>query len=191
MAAKRIIPVPKRGTGTTGGGGVDEFLELIDVGPGSYIGFGGRAVVVNVGETGLEFSLVPFGAAQVTSFDVTTIPAVVVGQPVYAFSATDQVDLAQANAQATSRVVGFTYSATGALSLLPIVNAGFIELADWTLVTGTVSLVYGAQYFLDNVTAGKMITTAPVTSGHYVVPLGVALSATLFSINIGHPTRRA
>lgn len=51
------------------GGGVNEFVELIDT-PASYAGTGGQAVAVNVGETGLEF--VPFPSAPVDSVNGQT-----------------------------------------------------------------------------------------------------------------------
>ena len=187
MAAKRIIPVPKRGATTTTGG-VDNFLDLTDT-PNSYAGFGGSAVLVNVGETGLVFSTSPLDTFGVRDF--TTVSDVVIGQPVYGFSATDEVELARANMAVTARVIGFSVLNILATNITSVINAGYIYRADWTPITGTALLTFGVPYFLDAATAGKMTVTAPTTPGEYLVALGVSVSDTIFSVNIGSPVRRA
>ena len=186
--AERIIPVPRRGGTSSGGPGATTFLDLTDTDPASYTGFGGFAIVVNPGETGLTFSTVPFVSP---AEDVTTVSGVVVGQPVYSFNALGEVELALANAASTSRVLGLSIFDRAATFMTSIINSGYIDQPDWTAVIGTMFLTFGTQYFLDNVTPGMMITIAPTTSGHYVVPLGVAVSPTKFSVNVGLPTRRA
>ena len=185
--AERIIPVPRRGGTGSGGPGATTFLDLTDT-PSSYAGFSGFAIIVNPGETGLTYSAVPFVSP---AEDVITVSGVVIGQPVYSFNALGEVELAKADAAITSRVLGMSIFDRAAALMTSIINSGYIEQPDWTAVIGTMFLTFGTQYFLSNVTAGMMITTAPTTSGHYVVPLGVAVSPTKFSVNVGLPTRRA
>lgn len=52
---RRVSTLEKYGSTATGGGGVDEFKDLLDT-PSSYVGQGGKAVVVNSGATALEFA---------------------------------------------------------------------------------------------------------------------------------------
>ena len=188
MAAKRIIPVPKRGATTGGGGpGATDFLDLTDT-PNSYVGFSGHGILVNPTATGLVFTSDPLDVFGVREF--TTISNVVVGQPVYGFSILEEVELAKADVAVTSRVIGFTVFDALATNLVGLINSGYITRSDWTPITGTPTLTFGSPYFLDPFTAGQMTLTAPTISGQYVVPLGVAVSDTIFSVNIGTPTRR-
>lgn len=189
MAAKRIIPVPKRGVSTTGGGGgVDNFLDLTDT-PNSYVGFAGHGILVNPTATGLTYTSDPLDVFGVKEF--TTISNVIVGQPVYGYSVLEEVELAKADIATTSRVIGFTVFDALATNSVGLINSGYITRSDWTAITGTITLSFGATYFLSNTASGMMTLTAPITSGHYIVTLGVAVSDTIFSVNIGHPTRRA
>lgn len=50
-------------------------------------------------------------------------------------------------------------------------------------VVTTSGLTAGAVYYADPATPGGITTTKPATSGQYVVPLGTALTATLFAVN--------
>jgi hypothetical protein len=193
MGGKRIIPVNRflTGSGGGGGGGIDYFRLLLDVFPHSYGTFSGHAVIVNPGETGVTFSEYPLDNIVSSNVrNVESVPATVVGQPVYAYSATDQVHVAQANAAPTARVVGFTLLSVGALTMTTIINAGYVERSDWTPIIGTPTLTFGSSYFLSPTTAGMMTPTVPTTPGNYVVALGVAVSPTIFSINIGSPILR-
>lgn len=51
-------------------------------------------------------------------------------------------------------------------------------------------LTIGAKYFL-SATSGQATATAPVTSGQFVQPLGIATSATSIHVSIGEPIQRA
>lgn len=186
--AERIIPVPKEvGTTGGGGGGATTFLDLTDT-PNSYVGDGRRVILVKTTEDGLKFSTFPLVTDEYNPiFDTTPQVTVVEGQPVYPITST-RVDLAIATGSLTAQVVGFTIEPALALDPLNIANSGFIIRSDWTSIIGTALLSPGARYFLSDVTAGAMTTTAPTTSGSYLVPLGEALSTTVFSINIQRRT---
>jgi len=113
--------------------------------------------------------------------------AITIGQVVY-ISGNDTVDLAKANASATSKAVGLVADSSIANdSSGNIQMQGVISNTDWTTVVGSTTLTAGATYYLDNATAGKMTTTAP-TSG-YVVEIGTALSGTDFNIEIKSPIK--
>lgn len=116
--------------------------------------------------------------------------AVVIGAPVYSFAA-GSVKRAQANALSTARVVGLGLAASTAAAA-----AGFIltdgvlsaSTAQWDAVAGTTGgLAFGAVYYLDAATPGKITATAPTTVGQVVTEIGTALSATDLNVNIKSP----
>lgn len=114
--------------------------------------------------------------------------AIAIGRAVYS-SAAGAVKLANANAAGTTTVVGLVKDVSIASSAAgAIANSGFLEATttQWDAVTGqTGGLTFGATYYLDNTTAGK-ITSTPPASG-YVVAVGVAMSTTKMAINIQRP----
>lgn len=116
--------------------------------------------------------------------------AIIIGQPVYAASGTT-VDLAQANAQGTIRVVGLvkdTNIANGASGVILIDGLLVATTGQWDAVTGQVGgLTPNADYFLDAANPG-MLTTTPPTTG-FVLRVGYALSTTEFEIEIGQPIK--
>jgi hypothetical protein len=108
--------------------------------------------------------------------------ALVIGTPVY-LSGSGQVKSAMANAAGTSFVIGLSKLETVAS------NAATVEVqlqglltatsAQWDAVTGgSGGLTDGARYFLSNTNAGRLTSTAPTTSGSFVVPIGWALGTT-------------
>jgi hypothetical protein len=116
--------------------------------------------------------------------------AIVIGAPVYA-SAADTVKRAQANAKATSKLVGlgldssFSAAATG-----NIITSGILvaTTTQWDAVAGTTGgLTFGTEYFLDPANAGKITATPPTTVGQCNVLVGVALSATELELQITPP----
>lgn len=120
--------------------------------------------------------------ATVAEVDVLTRVAaatLIAGQPVYESSATD-VDKAAANADATSKCIGLAKAAIAAAASGTIQTSGVITLTagEWDAVCGiTGGLAVGTQYFL-SATAGLLTSTAPSTSGNYVLPVIVGLSST-------------
>lgn len=114
-----------------------------------------------------------------------TATAVSMGRAVY-ISGDDQISLAIANNIASSKVVGFVgASSIAAGAAGPIIIDGIVEATtgEWDAVTGQSSgLTPGAEYYLSNINAGTITTSAPTTGVH--VPVGVALSRTKLKIDV-------
>ena len=110
-----------------------------------------------------------------------------IGSPVYV-SAANNFALARANAGATARPIALVRDASIAQSAAGFVQTdGVLEAttAQWDAVTGqTGGLTPGSVYFLSAATAGRLTTTAPTTSGEYVVRMGIAISTTGMEITI-------
>ena len=125
-------------------------------------------------------------AAPLTNDEGATIA---VCQPVYS-SSSGKVKLGRADAAATSIVAGLVSDATIANGAIGNVqSAGFMTktTAQWDAQTGDVGgLVPGAQYWLSDVTAGKLVKVAP-GAGSYDTLIGQALSATEMQLTIEQP----
>ena len=113
--------------------------------------------------------------------------AIVIGTPVYA-SAAGSVNKARANAAATSVVVGLvtdtTVATTGAATIRtagPLVAT----TTQWDAVTGqSGGLTFGASYYVDPATAGKLTSTIPTTVTQFVAQVGVAVSTTTLVVEV-------
>jgi hypothetical protein len=130
--------------------------------------------------------------AAVTAIDVVSrqnanVGAIVICTPVYA-SANGSVDKAQADAAATSKVMGLMRDTSVAAG-----DSGYIQTdgivsattGQWDAVAGTTGgLVANTSYWLDPTTAGKITATAPTTAAQYVVHIGVALSTTELLLDV-------
>lgn len=109
--------------------------------------------------------------------------SIVIGQPVYVKSGeADDVDLAQADDEATAMVAGLVYD-TSISSGQPgdILTSGTLTATtgQWDAVTGqTGGLTPGATYYLDPSTAGRLTVTRPDDTGHFVTPVGLAFTST-------------
>lgn len=132
----------------------------------------------------LEAPLVGSAQQILTNNDGGTV---VICAPVYT-DASGSFKRAQANATATSAVIGLVAQATIANAAAgPVVLVGTFTATttQWDAVTGqTGGLTAGAAYFLDPATAGRLTTTAPSTTGQVVAPIGLALSTTQLEIKI-------
>lgn len=119
-----------------------------------------------------------------------TTAALPFGTPVYAFSGT-AVKRGQANAKATSKIIGLVYDASIATGANGSVAQGGIltgSTAQWDAVAGTSGgLAVGAFYFLDATNPGKLTATAPSTAGQVNVCIGSALSSTELEVDIELP----
>ncbi len=117
------------------------------------------------------------------SYSAETDDATSIGQPIYVKSNT-HIGLAKADAAGTMKVAGLAITAVSA-TFTALYNAdGRLSLADWTAITGSATLTPGAYYYLDDATPGMMTTTAPTTTGKYVVRLGRAISTVIFDIEV-------
>ncbi len=103
-----------------------------------------------------------------------------VGSPVY-INSSGTASLARANATITANCVGLarTQGVLGDRSITQYGDVLTLSAEDWNVVgAGSTGLTPGAPYYLSDTTAGFITTTAPTTVGLFVVPLGIALSAT-------------
>lgn len=119
----------------------------------------------------------------------TFVSAAAIGQAVYSSNAA-AVDLAQADAQSTVRVAGLAAEAVGTGNTGNILADGVLTLTttQWDAIAGTTGgLTPGADYFLDESTAGNITETAPSTG--FVVRVGHALSDTEFEIEVQQPIK--
>lgn len=85
----------------------------------------------------------------------------------------------------TKHAVGFARSAAAVGVSVPVQTEGLLTLADWTAITGAVSLTLGI-YALD-LTAGKMRLVAATMAGQVVQVLGRAVGPQTFEIRIDEP----
>jgi len=98
------------------------------------------------------------------------------GQVVFA-SGDERVDLAQADALATSVPVGVTTEAAGENEIIHYVSSGVVTNDAWSLTAGNV-------YFLSSTVAGEITDTAPSNPGEYVIIVGTAISPTRLLVEI-------
>lgn len=124
-------------------------------------------------------------SSQVTIFSATNAEAGSIAKPeaVYLFGA-GQVKKARSDAAGTALAVGFVADASIATTA-----SGNIQ-SDGVL-DGFTGLTPGATYFLDPSTAGAITATVPTGSGHHVVKMGKALSATQLLIDIDYVCKRS
>jgi hypothetical protein len=111
--------------------------------------------------------------------------AFVPGQPVFA-SAAGEIDLADADTDAASKVIGLTKEAIADASTGLVCTDGSVTLTtgEWDAAAGTVGgLAFGAQYFLSD-TAGAVTATAPSASPKRVVKVLIGLSTVIGLIQI-------
>ena len=117
----------------------------------------------------------------------SNIAAITIGQPVYIQGA-DTVDLALADAKATSGVIGLVSDASIDSSAIgTILTDGILTSTDWMAVVGAATLTVGSVYFLSDVAAGTLTTTAPTTTGSFVTRVGTAISTTTLEVTISRP----
>ena len=117
----------------------------------------------------------------------SNIAAITIGQPVYIQGA-NLVDLALADAKATSGVIGLVSDASIDSSVVgTILTDGILTSTDWTAVVGAATLTVGSVYFLSDVDAGMLTTTAPTTTGSFVTRVGTAISTTTLEVTISRP----
>lgn len=118
-----------------------------------------------------------------TNNESVTMP---IGTPAYV-NAEAGAKNAQANTALTKAVVGLATTAVlaGASGTFQTAGPMTLTTAQWDAITGdTGGLLYGATYYLDGRTAGKLTRTPPSGYGYYVRPVGVAVSSTILNINV-------
>ena len=115
--------------------------------------------------------------------------AITIGQPVYIQGA-NTVDLALADAKATSGVIGLVSDASIDPSVIgTILTDGILTSTDWTAVVGAATLTVGSVYFLSDTIAGTLTTTATTTAGSFVTRVGTAINTTTLETTISRPIK--
>ena len=126
------------------------------------------------------------------TFSRTYTSTAVIGQVVYT-DGNGSVDLAQANADGTSKIVGLASAGVTAASSGPVQFAGVLTATtgEWDTVAGTTGgLTAGLKYYLSDTGAGSLLEAGNlggITQGEYMVEVGRALSTTELLIE---PKRR-
>lgn len=108
--------------------------------------------------------------------DSTAGEAVTIGDALY-IAANGKAYKAQANAAATSRVIGCSNTVASADEAIKIVTDIAVTKVGWGLVVGD-------TYYLSPYTAGDITSVPPTITGHYLVPVGIANTATQLAINL-------
>jgi hypothetical protein len=99
---------------------------------------------------------------------------------------------AQADGQSTVRVAGLALETAADAAPLEVITGGVFEATtgEWDAVTGeTGGLAEGEDYYLSAAEEGKLTQTSPDADGEFVVPVGHALSATEFEIEVQAPIK--
>lgn len=115
--------------------------------------------------------------------------AFIVGNILYS-SAAGTAKKAQANALATSYVIGLTLTATASAGSATVQTDGVVTLStgQWDAVAGTTGgLAFGTVYYLSAATAGLLTATAPSTTGQQWVQVGIGLSTTQMKLEVMGP----
>lgn len=105
-------------------------------------------------------------------------------------SSDGHVDLAQANASTTTKLIGLALAPQTAGNPVEVQTEGILTLTagQWDLVAGTVGgLTPNAYYYLYPLAAGLLTETRPATAGEYIVIAGIALSTTQLELRILDP----
>jgi len=153
-------------------------------------------VTLQAGET-LEYSDVKgFSIINVTTSNASangttllnsTGSTIVIGNAVYS-NTSGTIAKARANADATSKVIGFVSADVTTGNSVIIVTGGELALttAQWDTITGQVGgLTTNSYYYLNQTTAGKFTTIAPTAVGEYAISVGQAMSTTKIAVRIG------
>lgn len=102
--------------------------------------------------------------------------AMTAGQAVYS-SSTGHVDLALADALATSKVAGIVTEDVNSGGTAKYAPAGAVEIDSW-------GLTEGSQYYLSDSVAGELVTSAPTSSGSVVQWIGRALASDTLLVDV-------
>ena len=131
-------------------------------------------VLTTDGLGAVTFQDVPTASAAKICTDYTASGAIADAKAVY-ISAANTVALADASAESTSRVIGFSDGAIADTTSGPVCHDGVLD--------GFTGLTPGARYFLSE-TAGDITSTYPSSDESAVVQVGYAKSATELHIDI-------
>jgi hypothetical protein len=121
----------------------------------------------------------PGTAAADATVDAVAAANLSAGFPVAISRATGKMILADASIKSSAFVVGLITAST-LLGFVASAAVNQLALANWTAVTGSVSLFQGQLYFLG---VGGGLTTTPPGAPNCSVPVGTALNSTTMLID--------
>lgn len=107
---------------------------------------------------------------------------IIAGQPIYV-KQNGKLRLASAANNIESQVIGIALESREQGYSITYSAFGTVTLLDWTIAIGSVNLVSGCNYFLDNM-RGRITNIAPITSASYLVYVGRAISSNILVLNI-------
>ena len=136
----------------------------------------GTGITITHVDDTIVFTATGGGGGGDIEIDSTAGEAVTIGDALY-IAANGKAYKAQANAAATSRVIGCSNTVANADEAIKIVTDIAVTKVGW-------SLVVGDKYYLSPYTAGGITSVPPTVTGHYLVPMGVANTATQLAINL-------
>lgn len=108
------------------------------------------------------------------------------GAPVY-LDSSGEIVKARANSTTTAEVFGLAVEDISDSNSGGVATEGALTLATavWDAITGGSSgLTPGTEYFLSAATAGRLVTTAPTTTGQQVTRVGIAESDDTMRIRV-------
>lgn len=93
----------------------------------------------------------------------------------------------RADDSATAFVTGIAVvpAVDGDRALVQFAGPLTLTTAEWDAITGGTGGLTEGPYYLDEVTAGRITTTPPVTLNNFVVQIGIATSPTDLMIQLG------
>jgi len=117
-----------------------------------------------------------------------------IGSPVYVSSSFNAniVNVMASMATGSSATVqglisdsSITYGTIGNIQVADMLTA---PTASWDIITGgNGGLILGNTYYLDPINAGRLTSTAPITTGQTIIIVGSAVNTTTLLINIQEP----
>lgn len=112
-----------------------------------------------------------------------TAQVTIAARDVVYISSADNVSPADADAVSTSYAIGLAVAGASAAASVLVQENG--------VMSGFSGLTAGSRYYLSSGTAGTITATTPTGSGHTIVQIGYAKSATALQIQIQNLGRRA
>lgn len=112
-----------------------------------------------------------------------TAEVAVAARDVVYISSADNVSPADGSAGATSYAIGFATAAAAPAASVTVRSEG--------IISGFSGLTVGSRYYLSASTAGAITPTVPTGTGHTIVQVGYAKSATQVHIQLAQLGRRA
>ncbi len=135
----------------------------------------------------------PGNANTFNTLDVGGVVNFPIGTPVCPSDVEDSAIVpARANSLVTAKGLGLAATAgvVGSRALIQYAGPLTLTTAQWDAITGgSGGLTRGVPYYLSPATAGRLTTTKTVVSNQFVVPIGIALSATDLLIQTGSPVK--